>query len=56
MTFLTKARLIEKVVRGTYRITIEGGEFLTRFPDAIRIADLQAIPGFEDSWTKRTVD
>lgn len=56
MTFLTKAALIEKVVRGTYRITPAGQEFMTRFPDAIRIADLQAIPGFEESWGKRAAN
>ena len=53
MTFLTKARLIEKVVRGTYRITEDGRSFLTRFPDAIRVADLQALPGWEEAWGNR---
>jgi restriction system protein len=53
MTFLTKARLIEKVVRGTYRITDDGRSFLTRFPDAIRVADLQALPGWEEAWGNR---
>ena len=53
MTFLTKARLVEKVVRGTYRITSEGRAFLSLHPDAIRVADLQAIPGFEEAWGKR---
>ncbi len=53
MTFLTKARLIEKVVRGTYRITEDGRSFLTRFPDAIRVVDLQALPGWEEAWGNR---
>ncbi len=53
MTFLTKARLIEKVVRGTYRITEDGRSFLTRFPEAIRVADLQALPGWEEAWGNR---
>ena len=52
MTDLTKARLIEKVVRGTNRITDDGRAFLQRFPETIRLADLEAIPAYEEGWSK----
>ena len=53
MTYLTKAGLIEKVVRGTYRITDCGREFLAKYPQQITISDLETIPGFEDAWNTR---
>lgn len=53
MTYLTKAGLIEKVTRGTYRLTDRGREFLTKYPQQISVSDLEAIPGFEEAWNTR---
>jgi len=50
MTYLTKGGLIEKVSRGTYRITDQGRDFLQRYPDEISIRDLKTIPGWEEAW------
>jgi restriction system protein len=53
MTFLTKGGLIEKIAPKTYRCTDLGREFLQTHPQAITVADLQAIPGWEEAWTTR---
>jgi len=53
MTYLTKAGLIEKVVRGTYRLTDRGREFLAKYPQEITVSDLETIPGFEEAWNTR---
>jgi len=52
MTFLTKASLIEKVVRGQYRITDDGRAFLVSHPTEIKVKDLRARPGWKDAWKK----
>src|SRR6184192_4152429 len=41
MTYLTKGGLIAKVSPRTYRITDRGREFLTKYPAAIAVSDLE---------------
>jgi len=50
MSFLTKGGLIAKVAPKTYRITDLGTEFLQKHPQTIALADLEAIPGWEEAW------
>lgn len=50
MTFLTKARLIEKSAPRTYRITASGKEFLKKHPTAFAERDLNEIPGYREAW------
>src|SRR6266480_3093851 len=50
MSFPTKGGLIAKVAPKTYRITEFGQEFLSKHPQAITLADLEAIPGWEEAW------
>jgi restriction system protein len=59
MTFLTKAKLIEKVATKTYQATAFGREFLNTHPQLITLADLRVIPGWEAAWgdgNKKTQD
>ncbi len=53
MTFLTKARLIEKVAKATYQATEFGEEFLKRHTDTITNADLKEIPGWKEAWQSK---
>lgn len=53
MTFLTKAGLLEKVVRGQYRITNDGRQFLTAHPSDITVRDLRKRPGWKSAWNTR---
>ena len=53
MTYLTKAGLIAKISPKTYRTTDRGREFLSKYPNAITVADLETIPGFEEAWNTR---
>jgi restriction system protein len=53
MTYLTKGGLIAKVSPRTYRITDRGRQFLTKYPAAIAVSDLETIPGFEEAWNTR---
>jgi len=50
MTFLTKASLIEKVARKTYRATASGRTFLSAHTERISTKDLEAIPGWHEAW------
>ena len=50
MTFLTKAGLISKIEKATYKITPEGEAFLAKFPDKITIKDLETIEGWQEAW------
>ncbi|BET68424.1 restriction endonuclease [Opitutales bacterium ASA1] len=50
MTFLTKAGLIEKLAKFTYRATERGRAFLERHPESIREKDLREVPGYEQAW------
>lgn len=50
MTFLTKAGLIAKVAPKTYRATAIATDFLEKYPDRIRDADLRTIPGYDEAW------
>lgn len=50
MTFLTKAKLIEKVARATYGLTERGRLFLVAHPDAISVEDLRAVDGWHEAW------
>ena len=50
MSFLTKAKLIEKIAPATYQATKAGLEFLSSHPTEIRVADLRAIEGWEEAW------
>jgi restriction system protein len=50
MTFLTKAGLIEKTAPKTYQVTEAGIQFLKAHPETIHLADLSALPGWEDAW------
>jgi len=53
MTYLTKGGLIAKVSPRTYHITDRGRQFLTKYPAAIAVSDLETIPGFEEAWNTR---
>jgi restriction system protein len=53
MSFLTKGNLIAKVALKTYRCTDEGRRFLEAHPQVLTVADLEAIPGWEEAWTTR---
>lgn len=50
MTFLTKAKLIEKVAPRTYRASATAVDFLAQHPETISVADLEKIPGYEEAW------
>ena len=49
MTYLRKARLIEKVEKYTYRATQAGIDFLQLHPESFSISDLRTIEGFSDA-------
>jgi len=53
MSFLTKGGLISKVAPKTYRATDSGKEFLSNHPEAITLADLEAIPGWAEAWNTK---
>src|SRR5438094_4147269 len=50
MSFLTKGGLIAKIAPKTYRATDFGKDFLNKHPQTITLADLEAIPGWEEAW------
>ena len=50
MTYLTKARLIEKVAKFTYRATNKGSDFLQAHDGPISSTDLMGIEGFKEAW------
>ena len=50
MTFLTKAGLISKIEKATYKITPEGEAFLAKFPDKITVKNLETIEGWQEAW------
>ncbi len=54
MTFLTKAKLIEKVATATYRTTPAGIEFLSSHPHEITLENLRNIEGWEEAWNTGT--
>lgn len=55
ITYLTKARLVEKTAPITYGATDKGRQFLAEHPNEITRHDLEAIPGWKAAWeTKRT--
>jgi restriction system protein len=54
MTFLTKAKLIEKIARATYRVTQAGRDFLVSHPTEITVTDLRKIEGWEAAWNTGT--
>jgi hypothetical protein len=56
MTFLTKAKLIEKVAKATYGLTERGRLFLETHPDAISRDDLRAIEGWQEAWAGNADD
>jgi len=47
-TYLFKAGLIERVSRGTYRISDAGRSFLARQPERVTLATLREIPALRD--------
>jgi restriction system protein len=51
-SYLFKAGLIERVSRGTYRITDKGRRALEEYPDELTITDLEKDPEFK-AWHKR---
>lgn len=50
MTFLTKAKLIHKVAKATYRATNQAADFLRAHPESIAKNDLEQIDGFLEAW------
>lgn len=50
MTFLTKAGLIKKVEKLTYRATEAAEPFLKKYPSGFSEKELKTIPGFEAAW------
>ncbi|MES2922294.1 MAG: restriction endonuclease [Verrucomicrobiota bacterium] len=53
MTFLTKAGLIKKVEKFTYRATEAAGPFLMKYPNGFSDKDLKSIHGYEAAWEKK---
>ncbi len=53
MTFLTKAGLIKKVEKFTYRATEAAGQFLIKYPNSFSDKDLKSIQGYEAAWEKK---
>ena len=54
MTFLTKAKLIKKVEKFTYRATETAEDFLKKHPNGITDKDLKSIEGYEAAWDRKT--
>lgn len=54
MTFLTKAGLIKKTEKFTYRATESAEPFLKSHPHGITDKDLRSISGYEAAWIKKT--
>lgn len=54
MTFLTKAKLIKKVEKFTYRATEMAEDFLKKHPIGITDKDLKSIEGYEAAWDRKT--
>ena len=53
MSHLTKAGLIEKVAKATYRATEKGRDFLTQHNGKeITYHDLRAVEGFKEAWAE----
>ena len=50
MTFLTKAGLIEKIGKNTYRATAKAADFLKSHPDEIKVSDLRQLKGWAEAW------
>lgn len=50
---LVRARLLETVSRGVFRITDDGREFLAAHPDGFTIGDVEALPAWEEYQPKR---
>jgi restriction system protein len=50
MTFLTKAGLIEKVARKTYRATPKGIALRAQHPAGISLQDLRNLAGWKEAW------
>jgi restriction system protein len=53
MTFLTKAKLIKKVEKFTYRATETAAAFLKKHPNGFSEKDLKSIQGYEAAWEKK---
>ena len=53
MTFLTKAGLIKKVEKFTYRATEVAEPFLKKYPNGFSDKDLKSIQGYEAAWEKK---
>jgi len=53
MTFLTKAGLIKKVEKFTYRATGAAEAFLAKHPNGFTDKDLKEIEGYEAAWEKK---
>lgn len=53
MTFLTKAGLIKKVEKFTYRATEAAEPFLKKYPSGFSDKDLKSIQGYEAAWEKK---
>lgn len=54
MTFLTKAGLIKKVEKFTYRATESASPFLKNHPNGFTDKDLRSINGYEAAWEKKS--
>jgi restriction system protein len=50
VTFLMKAGLIDRVMRGQYRITADGHRYLREYPTVITVRDLAKQSGWKDAW------
>ena len=50
MTFLTKAGLIKKIEKFTYKATASAEGFLKSHPNGFSDKDLKKIPGYEAAW------
>lgn len=50
---LVRARLLETVSRGVFRITQAGREFLAAHPDGFTAADVEALPAWQEYEPKR---
>ena len=56
MTFLTKAKLIEKVEKSTYRASKTAKPFLEKNPNGFTHKNFQSIEGYNEAWQNKKKD
>lgn len=54
LSYLFRAKAVERPARGQYRITPVGNELLKTYPGGITEADLRTLPGYESPRSRKT--